>query len=98
MTKPLTYGWENAKFAARGNGVPICGTIGIHLKRKRCAMQINRCPKCGREPEVIRLERRFVKISYEVECYDCGLHAGRYETRDEAVEKWNELTKKRKTK
>lgn len=56
-------------------------------------MQINRCPKCGREPEVKRIERDFVKIAYEVECYDCCLHSGRCETHAEAVAKWNEMTK-----
>jgi Lar family restriction alleviation protein len=56
-------------------------------------MKINKCPKCGREPEVIRLERNFVLSAYEVECYDCGLHTGRYGTRDEAIAKWNEITK-----
>jgi hypothetical protein len=55
--------------------------------------KINRCPKCGRVPEVIRLERKFVLSAYEVECYDCGLHTGYCKTYEEAIAKWNELTK-----
>lgn len=64
-------------------------------------MVINKCPKCGREPSVIKLfklnnERNhlyLLKNGWEVECYDCGLHTGRCETQSEAVTKWNELTK-----
>lgn len=56
-------------------------------------MQINRCPKCGGEPKVIRLVRNFVKFAYEVECYDCGFLSERCGTREEAVAKWNEMTK-----
>lgn len=56
-------------------------------------MQINRCPKCGREPEVKRFEQNCVLIGYEVECFDCGLHTGRCKTYEEAVAKWNEMTK-----
>ncbi len=64
-------------------------------------MQINRCPKCGREPSAIKLfkldnERNCfyaLKNGWEAECYDCGLHTGRCDTREEAVAKWNELTK-----
>jgi transcription elongation factor Elf1 len=58
-------------------------------------MQINRCPKCGREPSVycgsalLNGEMRDVSI----ECEDCGLHTGSCKTRDEAVTKWNEMTK-----
>jgi UTP-glucose-1-phosphate uridylyltransferase len=44
-------------------------------------------------PEVIRLERKFVLSAYEVECYDCGLHTGYCKTYEEAIAKWNELTK-----
>ena len=57
----------------------------------------NRCPKCGRMPSNVELIHPLTKsieiLGYEVECYDCGLHTGRCETRDEAVEKWNEITK-----
>lgn len=64
-------------------------------------MQINRCPKCGREPSVIKLlklniARIFLyalKNGWEAECYDCGLHTGRYDTLEEAVANWNEMTK-----
>jgi hypothetical protein len=57
-------------------------------------MQINRCPNCGWSPSEIThyraADKRFI---YEVECSDCGLHTGRCDTREEAVEKWNEITK-----
>jgi hypothetical protein len=57
-------------------------------------MQINRCPKCGREPVVARIVNdRYVLLGYQVDCDDCCLHTGRYGTRDEAIAKWNELTK-----
>lgn len=55
-------------------------------------MKINRCPKCGRKPGEIRVK----SISHpgvEFECYDCGFHTGRCKTRNEAIEKWNEMTK-----
>lgn len=59
-------------------------------------MQINLCPKCGREPAVMRLERNCVLIGYEVgcvECYNSGLHSSRCKTYADAVTKWNEITK-----
>lgn len=61
----------------------------------RCAMQINRCPKCGREPSVycgtalLNGEMRDVNI----ECDGCRLYTGNYKTHAEAVAKWNEMTK-----
>lgn len=61
-------------------------------------MQINRCPKCDREPSVITLSIAGDTIGYETECYDCGLHTGSCETTDEAIAKWNELTKNQVTK
>jgi hypothetical protein len=55
-------------------------------------MQINRCPKCGREPSEIRLHGGSM-TAREIECYDCGFHTGRCESHEEAVIKWNEMTK-----
>ncbi len=63
-------------------------------------MQISRCPKCRREPSVIRLAPVTMNIidvdakdfKYEVECYDCGLHTGGCRTLDEAVAKWSQIT------
>jgi hypothetical protein len=55
-------------------------------------MQINRCPKCGREPSEIRLLGGS-RTAREIECYDCGLHTGRCDSHAEAVKKWNEMTK-----
>lgn len=58
-------------------------------------MQINRCPKCGREPSVycctafLNGEMRDVNI----ECEGCRLYTRTYKTRDEAISKWNEMTK-----
>lgn len=59
-------------------------------------MEINQCPKCGREPsniELINPLKTLEILGYEIECYDCGLHTGSCKTQDEAVTKWNELTK-----
>lgn len=63
-------------------------------------MQISRCPKCRREPSVIRLAPATMNLiaidakdfKYEVECYDCGLHTGGCRTLDEAVAKWSQIT------
>jgi len=54
-------------------------------------VKINRCPKCGREPSVIRI-KSVIDYGVEVECYDCGLRAGVCLNFDEAVTRWNELT------
>lgn len=56
-------------------------------------MQINRCPKCGGEPSVFIDEEDFVTIFVAIWCPDCGLDTGRCKTYDEAVAKWNEMTK-----
>lgn len=53
-------------------------------------MQINRCPKCGREPV------SYADLDYNgwrLQCSYCGLVTECFETRAEAVAKWNELTK-----
>ena len=57
-------------------------------------MKINRCPKCGRKPRVycgealLNSEMRDMSI----ECYGCGLYTGSCKTRDEAVEKWAQMS------
>lgn len=56
-------------------------------------MEIRLCPKCGRGPSVITWSIAGDNIGYEAECYDCGLHTGRCDTKEEAIKKWNELTK-----
>lgn len=56
-------------------------------------MQINRCPKCGREPSEIGTFNPASGKGYEIECYDCGLHTGTFAYYEDAVEKWNEMTK-----
>lgn len=53
--------------------------------------EVERCPKCGRDPSVITLSIAGDTIGYEAECYECGLHTGRCETRDEAIEEWNKM-------
>jgi hypothetical protein len=55
-------------------------------------MQINRCPKCGQEPILAEECAIEFSLGWLVECFHCGLHTRRYETRDEAVTKWNALT------
>lgn len=58
-------------------------------------MKINPCPICGQEPKIycgktlINGVLRDVKIM----CDDCWLYTGICKTLDEAVTKWNELTK-----
>jgi hypothetical protein len=57
-------------------------------------MQINRCPKCGKEPsESILSNGQYKLMGVEIECYDCGLHTGSCKNKSEAVKKWNEMTK-----
>lgn len=56
-------------------------------------MQINRCPKCWRVPSIFIDEQDFVTIGVEIWCSDCGLRTGVCLNFDEAVAKWNELTK-----
>ena len=56
-------------------------------------MKINPCPICGREPGVWIHEADFYTIGYEFSCGGCGFYTGSCETRDEAVTKWNEMTK-----
>ena len=57
-------------------------------------MQINRCPKCGREPKIYCGEALLNGILRDVKimCDDCWLYTGICETLDEAVEKWNKMT------
>jgi Lar family restriction alleviation protein len=56
-------------------------------------MQINRCPKCGREPSVVKtIDYTRYKVGYEIRCYDCKILTEATKTRDEAVAKWNEMT------
>jgi transcription elongation factor Elf1 len=56
-------------------------------------MKINRCPKCGREPSVIKtIDYTRYKVGYEIRCYDCKILTETTKTRDEAVAKWNEMT------
>jgi hypothetical protein len=61
-------------------------------------MQINRCPKCGRNPSIIRFRaaenfNSIPKFSTEVKCYVCAVSTGLCETHAKAVKKWNEMTK-----
>ena len=56
-------------------------------------MKINRCPKCGREVNAIRLVSLSKKtIGFVVECYDCNLRTNTHKHIDEAVEQWNYIT------
>jgi transcription elongation factor Elf1 len=57
-------------------------------------MHINNCPKCGVEPHVIPIfDSDDEYCGSEVECYHCRLHTGCCETENEAILKWNEMTK-----
>ena len=53
-------------------------------------MQINLCPKCGREP---KLREWLLSGEYEIECPHCKRYSGAFNTSAEAVAKWNEMTK-----
>jgi hypothetical protein len=58
-------------------------------------MQINRCPTCGRKPNIFFTEGINVKneyTSFSFECSCCGLYTDQCDTHDEAVAKWNALT------
>ena len=57
-------------------------------------MQINRCPKCGREPVSMKVYAGMFFCGWQVECFDCRLHTGWCKTKDEVVAKWNEIAKK----
>lgn len=62
-------------------------------------MKINRCPKCGREPDILIArndDERESICGYIVECYDCELRTELCNTRDEAIAKWNEMTEEMK--
>jgi hypothetical protein len=52
-------------------------------------MNINPCPRCGREPRILV----WLLSGYEVVCAHCRIYSGMFDTRVEAVEKWNKLTK-----
>lgn len=59
-------------------------------------MQINRCPKCGREPaiHIARNDDESESIyGYRAECYECDVWAEVGGTKAEAIAKWNEMTK-----
>lgn len=56
-------------------------------------MQINRCPKCGREPVSTEMYAGEFYLGWRVECLRCKLHTCTCESRSEAVAKWNEMTK-----
>lgn len=58
-------------------------------------MEINKCPKCGKEPV---LYADIGCFGWRLKCPDCELETDCGETSDEAREKWNELTKNLVTK
>lgn len=57
---------------------------------RRCAVNINRCPKCGRKPKLFEW---LLSGEYEVRCNRCELFGEVANTPKEAIEKWNEMTK-----
>ncbi len=57
-------------------------------------MQINRCPKCGREPSIARIiNGNYELAGFGIECYDCSLHTGCIPHYLDAVARWNEMAK-----
>jgi transcription elongation factor Elf1 len=54
-------------------------------------MQINRCPKCGKEPKMIAHPGILV-ARMEIRCDSCGLSTKQCISVTEAVAKWNEMT------
>ena len=72
----------------------------LDINKKPVEMKIDRCPKCGQEPMTYR-STPFIRLNpttilgdakYVCHCYPCGLMV-KSKTRDEAIEKWNEMTK-----
>jgi hypothetical protein len=63
-------------------------------------MQINRCPKCGREPRTVLLgrftDRGKEYIGIGMSCIICDIKTKPCKKRAEAVAKWNEMTKEKK--
>ena len=64
-------------------------------------MKIDRCPKCEQEPMTYR-STPFIRLNpttilgdtkYVCHCFPCGLIV-KDKTRDEAIAKWNEMTKR----
>lgn len=57
-------------------------------------MQINRCPRCGREPKIILIQGCLTLDGFVlIECQKCGIKVTNdFESEEVAIEKWNELT------
>lgn len=54
-------------------------------------MKVNKCPKCGREPQYHTL---LFSGLYEVKCPHCKINSGLFKTPQKAVQEWNKLTDK----
>ena len=61
-------------------------------------MKINPCPICGQEPVVYCGQALINGVSRDVNivCENCWLYTGINDTYKQAVEKWNEMTERRK--
>jgi hypothetical protein len=61
-------------------------------------MQINRCPRCILKPEseicfkFDMVINKMCFVGWRISCINCCFNTDIYETIDEAVAKWNELT------
>ena len=56
-------------------------------------MQINKCPKCGREPAPMKVYADGFFCGWKFGCFDCELHTVCCAASSEAIAKWNEMTK-----
>lgn len=54
--------------------------------------RINCCPICGRDPSVVRI-KSIKEYGVEIKCNICLMHTGMHKTENEAIRKWNALTK-----
>lgn len=57
-------------------------------------MQINQCPKCGREPVSMKVYASTFFCGWKIECFNCELYTGCCKSEGRAVAKWNKLTEK----
>lgn len=49
------------------------------------------CPFCGRVPRVVQKLENGMNM-YKVQCHDCGASAQPFQTRNVAIDDWNERT------
>ena len=85
----------------RNRSRSVRGDQLVRGRKRGIEMKIDRCPKCGKEP-MTYLSTPFIRLNpttilgdtkYVCHCSPCGLIV-KGKTRDEAIAKWNEITKR----